>query len=143
MKRSRLALALLAAGCQGSWAEATIVHLDPIASSAVKGIAVVAQGCSYTANPRCFPDGTLIKSQILSAASKTEQYRVLLVKGNCAEPAAKGIEVGAGETAGGPGGSTKLAIPIVELTGGTYVLVVRAHQGMPVACGTIRRDGPV
>jgi hypothetical protein len=128
--------------CQGSWADATVVHLNPVAASGVTGLAVVSIGCTYPGSShRCMPDGSVIQSQITAANQGSAEYRVILVKGDCARPPSTGVELGAGETAKSPGDSKHLDMPIVALTGGEYAVTVLSSTRSIVACGVIRRDG--
>ena len=128
-------------GCEGSWAQATVVTLAPVANSQVKGLAVVSQGCRYDSQGnRCIASGSIIKSQLLSAKSKTGHYRVILVRANCVQPFKGGLILEDGESVESAG-SAQVDVPIIELTGGEYVVVVQTVQHKTVACGVIRRDG--
>jgi hypothetical protein len=149
MKRARRILTVLAGtfnglivltACQGSWADATVVHLNSVDASGVKGLAVVSVGCTYPGSSRrCLPDGSVIQSQIIAAKNDSEKYRVILVKANCDRRPANGVELGSGETAETPGGSKHLDIPINALTGGDYTVIVLSQTRSVVACGVIRR----
>jgi len=114
--------------------------MEPVAASPVRGVATVSEYCTAGA---CFADDSLIKTQILSGERRPAAYRVTLVKSDCARPSSTGLELGAGETAASPGDATQVDIPIIALTGGEYAIVVRASSGAVVACGVIRRSGPV
>ncbi len=72
-------------------------------------------------------------------------YTIVVGKGRCGRPPRFGTEIarGDGATLHKLGATTHLDIPIIALTGGDYAIVVRNAKRAAVACGVIRRSGPV
>lgn len=143
--RGVLACVLLAAAaCQGSWAEQTVVVLNPLTNSTIKGLAVVSLGRACDDSGKCRSQGSYIYSQITSRKTVLI-YRFILAKGSCGQPPTDGVELarGSAEDLNAQPFRAHVDTPILALTNGDYVIIVQARERKAVACGVIRRDGSV
>jgi hypothetical protein len=136
-------IVLTVSGCQGSWADQTIVHLDAVGKTAVKGLAIVSIGKACDDEGNCRYQGSNIMLQ-LTAASPTSHYRFILARGECSRPPARGptLAYDDGDELKTHGTGGHVDVPIHDLTNGTYVISVITSNHEVVACGVIRRSGP-
>lgn len=130
------------AGCRGSWADQTVVQLEPLGETTVKGVAIVSIGKACDDEGRCGYRGSTLDSQI-TAGTAGASYRIILAKGNCSHPPKDGLELTSGNRDTlADGTKTHVDVPVSPLTGGDYAIVVQTAKHTPVACGIIRRSGP-
>jgi len=107
------------------------------------GLAEVSQG-KQCDERSCRPQGSNVMVQ-LTAERDSALYTILVAQGRCGRPPRSGTEIahGDGATLHKLGATTHLDILVIGWTGGDYAIVVRDAKHAAVACGVIRRDGPI
>ncbi len=133
---------LVLSACQGSWAQQTQINLNPVGRSVVKGLVLVSQGRHCDDQGVCRPEGSDVRWQ-LTSDGPSAKYSIVAAKGTCiSAPNGSALDTSRGDTLNQSGSFGHIDIPIMKFTSGDYVFVVRAGKHV-VACGVIRRGGPV
>jgi hypothetical protein len=131
---------LAIASCGGPWAQATHVLIAPLPGSKLSAQANVVEATTCVAN-RCQPrEGSTIILTV-THAEPSGTYEAALATGSCQRPTDQRVLA---RFVGSDGTQTHVGIPVVLLTSGRYVLVLRAVNTpqSPGGCGVIKRAWP-
>jgi hypothetical protein len=128
------------ASCAGPWAQPTHVVLETLhgSSNAAQADVVEATIC---VNNRCRPQGGSTVVIIVNRAKPHTIYRATLATGSCERPTGRRDVA---QFDGTDGLRAHLDTPIIPLTSGKYILVLKRLDDpqAPGACGVIKRGWP-
>jgi hypothetical protein len=127
---------LFLVACAGPWAQPTHVTLTPLPDSKISGQADVIEATKCA--PRCEASGGSDIIIIVDRPTPRVVYEATLAGGSCERP------IGQHHIArfiGTDGGRAHVEVPVLQLTRGSYVIILRQMSGSrkPGSCGAIKR----
>ena len=131
--------------CAGPWAQPTHVILAPMHGSKLSGQAEVVEAATPARYPAHYggyrPAGGSEIIVIVNSQAPLVAYEVSLATGSCGVPTDRHPLT---QFIGPDGGRAHVEMPVVPLTSGKYIIIVRqvGASGKASSCGVIKRGWP-
>jgi hypothetical protein len=128
------------AACAGPWAQPTHVILAPMHGSKMSGQAEVLEAATPGLHGSRAVGGSEI-IVIVDSQAPLVSYEASLATGSCGAPTDQHPIT---QFIGPDGGQAHVEMPVVPLTSGKYIIIVRqvGASGKSSSCGVIRRGWP-